>query len=162
MIESEESMNQKSNKTVMWILLAVVGMVLIGGVVYALTRPKDATVSTTPAPAATTTQETTTSTTESQIMTPTSTGTTITYTDNGFSPSSYTAKVGSTITVINNSKMDLEFSSDDHPAHTDYTELNMGTQKPGESVTFNVSKTGSWGFHDHLHAEYTGTLVVNE
>ncbi|MBC7764688.1 cupredoxin domain-containing protein [Microbacteriaceae bacterium] len=155
-------MNQKSNKTVIWILLTVVGIVLVAGVVYATTRPETTASPVTPAPALTTAEETTAPATDTSATTPASTGTTISFTDSGFSPTSYTAKAGSTITIKNNSKMNLEFSSDDHPAHTKNTELNMGTQKPGESVTFTVTKAGTWGFHDHLHDEYTGTLVVTE
>jgi plastocyanin len=154
-------MNQKSNKTALWIIVTVLGILLVAGIAYAFTRPKTTTLSTMPAPDATTTQPSTEPSTDTS-MTPETSATTITYTDNGFSPSSYTVKKGSTVTVTNNSKMDLQFSSDDHPTHTHDTELNMKTQKPGESVTFTVTKTGTQGFHDHLHPQYTGTLTITE
>ncbi len=85
---------------------------------------------------------------------------TITYTDDGFSPSSSMVKAGGTVTVTNNSSRDLEFSSNNHPAHTDETELNMDTLSPGKSGTFRVTKMGTWGFHNHLTPQDTGSLMV--
>lgn len=85
---------------------------------------------------------------------------TITYTDDGFSPNSYTVKANGRVTVMNNSSRDLEFSSNDHPVHTDEPELNMSVLQPGKSGTFTVTKTGTWGFHNHLRAEDTGKLIV--
>ncbi len=85
---------------------------------------------------------------------------TITYTDSGFSPDSYMVKAGGTVTVINKSSRDLEFSSDNHPTHTDETELNMDTLSPGKSGTFTVTKVGTWGFHNHLTPQDIGSLMV--
>lgn len=85
---------------------------------------------------------------------------TITYTDKGFLPASYMIKTGGTVTVINQSSRDLEFSSNNHPAHTDEAELNMDTLAPGKSGTFTVTKVGTWGFHNHLTPDDTGSLMV--
>lgn len=85
---------------------------------------------------------------------------TVTYTDNGFSPDSYMIKAGGTVTVINKSSRDLEFSSNNHPTHTDETELNMDTLSPGKSGTFKVTKVGTWGFHNHLTPQDMGSLMV--
>ncbi len=85
---------------------------------------------------------------------------TIIYTDNGFNPSSYKVKSGSTVVVKNESSQVLEFSSDDHPAHTDNSELNMTALSPGESGEFKPERTGRWGFHNHENAAHTGSLVV--
>ncbi len=105
-------------------------------------------------PATQSTQQQATANTEN------ATGTTITYTDEGFNPSKLTVKVGTTITVKNNSSKPLQFSSDPHPEHTDEDELNLGTTSPGGSETFVVSMSGTYGFHDHLNDEHTGTLVA--
>lgn len=85
---------------------------------------------------------------------------TITYTDDGFSPSTVTVKAGTTITVKNNSSSPLQFSSDPHPAHTDEDELNLSTLSPGASTTFVATETGSHGFHNHLNEDASGTLIV--
>jgi len=85
---------------------------------------------------------------------------TITYTDSGFSPNSYMIKANGTVTVVNNSSHDLQFSSDNHPTHTKETELNMSILQPGKSGSFTVTKVGTWGFHNHLRDQDTGSLMV--
>ena len=85
---------------------------------------------------------------------------TIIFTDDGFAPSDYTVKANQPVTVTNNSSMDLEFSSNNHPTHHEQSELNMSVLRPGESGTFTPTKPGTWGFHDHLHDEFVGKLVV--
>lgn len=87
-------------------------------------------------------------------------GTVITFTDDGFDKAEYTSKAGDAVTVKNASSMDLQFSSDDHPAHRDHPELNEDVLSPGQSTTFTPNGTGSFGFHDHLHDQYTGVLIV--
>lgn len=85
---------------------------------------------------------------------------TITYTDNGFEPSSVTVKAGEVVKVVNNSSSSLQFSSDDHPTHTHDPELNQSVQASGESVTFTLERPGEWGFHDHLNSRHTGIITV--
>lgn len=85
---------------------------------------------------------------------------TITYTDKGFQPAAATVKAGEAVRITNNSQADLEFASDPHPAHTENEELNAGDIMPGQSAVFEVSKKGSWGFHNHYNADDTGTLTV--
>lgn len=86
--------------------------------------------------------------------------TVIMFTDDGFDKTEYTAKAGEAVTVKNTSSMDLQFSSDSHPTHRDHPELNEGVLSPGQSSTFTPEGKGSYGFHDHLHDQYTGTLIV--
>lgn len=85
---------------------------------------------------------------------------TITYSDSGFSPSTVTVKTGDTIAIKNTSSRDMQFDSDPHPAHTDNTELNVGIVAPGQSMTFKVTTTGTYGYHNHLNPTDTGTIVV--
>lgn len=84
----------------------------------------------------------------------------ITYTNDGFSPKSVTAKVGDVIEVNNQSSQSLQFSSDSHPAHIKNTELNQSTISAGGSQTFTVTKKGTFGFHNHLDSRQSGTLTV--
>jgi len=86
---------------------------------------------------------------------------TITYDGNGFSVSPSKVKAGGTVKVVNNSQSDMNFDSDPHPVHTDEPELNVGEVAPGQSKTFTVTKTGTWGFHNHLDPSQHGSLTVN-
>lgn len=87
-------------------------------------------------------------------------GSTITYSSNGFSPSTLTVKAGSDITIKNTSSSPLDFESDPHPQHTDNTELNVGTIASGQSKTFTVTTKVTWGYHNHLNPSDTGTIIV--
>ncbi len=85
---------------------------------------------------------------------------TITFDGTSFSPATVTVKSGDTIAVTNSSSEELQFDSDPHPAHTDDTDLNVGTVDPGQTVTFTVTKKGNFGYHDHLDAGIIGRIVI--
>jgi plastocyanin len=85
---------------------------------------------------------------------------TISYTGSAFSPASITVNSGDTVRVTNDSQDDLDFDSDPHPVHTDNSELNVGIIAPGESKTFVVTSTGTWGVHNHLNESQRTTIVV--
>lgn len=87
---------------------------------------------------------------------------TITYTDSGFVPKEISAKKGDTLRVVNESSADLEFSSDDHPVHTDNPELNMSRLQKGEAGMLALTKAGNWGIHNHLKEEDTALITVSE
>ena len=87
---------------------------------------------------------------------------TITYTDTGFSPETLSIKVGETVRVVNQSSATLEFSSADHPVHTENPELNMPAIEPGKDGMLKIAHTGTWGYHDHLHADHTGQIIVTD
>lgn len=85
---------------------------------------------------------------------------TITYSDSGFSPSEVTVRSGGTVKIVNETDGDVEPSSDDHPVHTDNSEINFGEIPAGESKTVTVDAKGTWGYHNHLSASETGTIIV--
>lgn len=85
---------------------------------------------------------------------------TITYTGSGFSPSSVTLKAGGKLTVTNSSSNEMSFNSDPHPSHTANSELNIGTIAAGGSKSVTLNNVGSWGYHNHLDASQTGTIIV--
>lgn len=101
----------------------------------------------------------------SQEVLPAPDGVTVTYTNSGFEPASVTVSAGSTVTWKNSSSGSLQVGSDDHPTHKLNQEITSGAftlnLAPGESKTVTVTKTGSWGYHDHLKPTVTGTIVVN-
>lgn len=84
----------------------------------------------------------------------------ITYDGSSFKVSVDTIKAGDSVKVINNSNKSLDFDSDPHPVHTDEPELNVGDIEPGQSKTFTVTKSGEWGFHNHLDSSQNGKITV--
>lgn len=105
---------------------------------------------------------------ETESSTPADTGseeasseaTVITYTNSGFSPKVITVTSGTTVTIKNESSRNMQFDSDPHPAHTTNEELNVEDVAPGQSQTFVVKRTGTFGYHNHLNASQTGTIIV--
>jgi len=150
-------MERRNSKTI-WIIATVVVAALLGVIAYAVTMNRTKTDDT-----ALKAQD---NSNQQEINKPDTTentkAVTISFTDQGFAAKSYTVKVGDEVKVENNSSMQLQFSSDDHPTHTEETELNLKVLAAGESVSFIATKVGTWGFHDHLHSQYTGELMVTE
>ncbi len=86
---------------------------------------------------------------------------TITYSDSGFSPASVTVKAGDTVAIKNTSSQALQMDSNPHPAHTDDTDLNVGSVPAGQTVTFTVSKKGTFGYHNHFNPSDTASITIN-
>lgn len=150
---------QKGNKVVGVIIAAIVVLILAAGITFALMNQKTSA----PQPSTDTSEETNDAAgiqPESEASDEQEASITIVYTDDGFSPADYTVKAGDVVRVENKSSSPLQFSSDNHPTHTHQMELNLTILETGESTTFTPTKTGKWGFHDHLNATRTGTLTV--
>lgn len=152
------------SKTSKIIVLAVLLLAVIAAAVYVVVFDKKEAPSTnattnTPAEANNTTTteqpktEDTTPKTEQEV-------TTLTYSNDGFSPDEITVGANETIKVVNQSNTTLDFSSDPHPTHTINPELNVGDIAPGESATFTISKSGTWGFHNHYAPNHHGNVIV--
>lgn len=86
---------------------------------------------------------------------------TITFDGSSFSPGTITVKSGTTMTIKNTSSQDMAFNSNPHPVHTDDTDLNVGDVPAGQSKTFTVTKTGSYGYHDHLDPSIMGKITID-
>ena len=101
--------------------------------------------------------------------------TTITYTKNGFSPSSVEITRGSMVTFVNESGRDMWPASAMHPTHMLYPGSDIkkcGTAgeslifdackgiKNGQDWSFTFDQAGAWKFHDHLTPSYFGTITV--
>ncbi len=125
------------------VIIAIAILVLVGGA-FMLTKGTDDKPAAENAP----------------IVSTDSSGAVITYTDNGFSPSTSTVSSGTTITIKNDSTKSLQFASSDHPTHTKNPELNGATIEPGQTQTITVTKKGTNGYHNHLNASDTGTIIV--
>ena len=85
---------------------------------------------------------------------------TINYTSNGFSPDSVTVAAGSVVRIVNQTDDEVEPSSNPHPDHNDNPELNFGDIEAGASKTATLTKTGTWGYHNHYHTDHKATIVV--
>jgi plastocyanin len=141
-------------------ILAIIAVLAIAGAAYMFTRPKAADTASSSAPQTVPADNSDNAATPSDETTDTAATTLITYDNNGFTPANVTVKAGSQIMIINNSSGSLQFSSDPHPVHTDNPELNQVTLTAGKSQTFTVTKTGTWGYHNHLNSGDKGTIVV--
>lgn len=144
----------KSAIAVVVVLVAVIGAFLYLG------QNRDSQDPAPSAPAESTSSEEEQNTGEGQPAEVTGQPVTIVYGSNGFDKTSYTVAAGSTVTVQNASDESLEFSSDEHPSHTDNSQLNLDPISSGQSATFSPTKTGTWGFHNHLNSAHTGSLIV--
>lgn len=89
-----------------------------------------------------------------------STTNTITFDGNQFSPATLTVKSDTVVTIKNTSSQDLQMNSNPHPVHTDDTDLNVGAVAAGQSQIFTVTKTGSFGYHDHLDPGIHGKITI--
>src|SRR5262249_34266943 len=85
---------------------------------------------------------------------------TITYTSDGFNPSSVTVASGSTIKIVNNSNDVIKPSSNPPPTHTDNPELNFSDIEPGQSATKVLTTKGTWGYHNHYQDDQHATIIV--
>ena len=92
-----------------------------------------------------------------------------------FSPRIITITTGETVTFINKDSSTHWPASNLHPVHTTYPGSNIGKcgtadEKnifdacrgllPGEHYSFTFTKKGRWPYHDHLHPNTGGTIVV--
>ena len=95
----------------------------------------------------------------------------VTYTNEGFEPSTVTINRSQTVRFVNQSSRGMWVGSDQHPTHTQYPEKSeadcLGSSfdtckslPANESWSFTFNSVGSWGFHNHVQAAHKGTIVV--
>ncbi len=99
----------------------------------------------------------------------------ISYTEEGYSPSSVTITKGQSVRWTNDATTDVETwpASAVHPTHSIYPETTgddcLGSAfdacrglKKGGVWQFTFNEVGEWRFHDHLHPSKTGVVIVTE
>jgi len=88
----------------------------------------------------------------------------IDYTTSGFSPKTVTVKKGTKVAFINKSDNKMDVASNPHPTHTDYPELDQfkSSQKGQAEYDFVFDKVGTWGYHNHAKPGDLGTVIVTE
>lgn len=86
---------------------------------------------------------------------------TVEITDTGFVPASLTVKAGGTVKFVNNGQGTHWPASVPHPVHNGLPGFDaLGALATGDSYSFTFTKVGTWGYHDHLHPNLKGTIVV--
>lgn len=78
----------------------------------------------------------------------------------GFTPDSVTIKMGDSVAWTNTDSVVHTVSSNPHPTHTDYAPLNLGPLKAGEEKSLTFPTAGTFKYHDHLHPQFKGTVIV--
>lgn len=81
---------------------------------------------------------------------------------NGFSPKEVTIKTGTAVRWKNVSGDKQTVNSDDYPTNQLHRELNFGIFNNGSSVVYIFTKAGTYGYHNQLHHEQSGKIIVTE
>jgi plastocyanin len=88
-------------------------------------------------------------------------GQTVTFNGGAYSPNELTVKTGTAVTFKNEADHAIWPASNVHPTHTLYSGFDPRQQiNPGEEWSFTFNRTGTWGYHDHLQSNITGTIIV--
>ena len=142
--------------TIITVVIVVV-VLIAGSLLYTMSRSNQYGT----APTATPTESTSTSASPSSSSDATTGQYIVTYTDNGFSPSTLTVPNGATVQFKNNASDSVWVASNPHPTHTDYPGFDaLRNYGPGETYSFTFTKSGSWGYHNHLNPSEGGTIDV--
>ncbi|HYK08971.1 MAG TPA: cupredoxin domain-containing protein [Candidatus Eisenbacteria bacterium] len=145
-----------------WILLYIVIGALIYGLVYyfVFANKGGYPVGPTVSPTSSTTTVSPTAMEASPSSSVTQQRNAVTLTQNGFSPSVVTIKVGQTVTWTNKSGATATVNSDPHPTHTAYPPLNLGSFTDGGTLSLTFTKAGTYGYHNHFNPGEKGTIIV--
>jgi plastocyanin len=85
------------------------------------------------------------------------------YDGTAFTPSTVTIKANDYVLFKNKSTVNFWPASDPHPTHTGYPGFDAGKSiAPGGRYTFQFTKIGSWGYHNHFNPSIRGTVVVTQ
>lgn len=87
----------------------------------------------------------------------------INMTEGGFSPTEVSIHVGDTVNFVNTDSESHWPASAFHPTHQNLPGFDSLQGVPaGSTYAYTFTKVGTWGFHDHLHAEIRGQIIVTE
>ncbi|MCE9540973.1 hypothetical protein K8R03_00215 [Candidatus Kaiserbacteria bacterium] len=99
---------------------------------------------------------------------------TVTYSGTSFTPSTVTIAKGGTVTFVDSSTRGFWIASDPHPAHSAYDGTSRSTHcaagytgtapfdecATGSTFSFTFNKSGTFGYHDHMNDNASGTVIV--
>lgn len=85
----------------------------------------------------------------------------VAYDGKNFSPASIDINKNDWIFFKNASDVDIWVASNPHPTHTDYPGFDSKQKiAPGKTYKFQFTKSGTWGYHNHLNPAQGGKVVV--
>jgi plastocyanin len=84
----------------------------------------------------------------------------VTLTKDGFKPETVTVPVGGAVRWKNESGGAATVNSDNYPDNNLYRDLNLGEFQENSTLALILSTKGTYGYHDHLHPERKGKVVV--
>lgn len=96
---------------------------------------------------------------------------TVSITASGFSPSTLTVSVGTTVTWVNEDSDGHWPASNVHPTHAAYPTTGgclgstfdaCASLGQSEQWSFTFNEAGEWEYHDHLRPSLQGTVIVTE
>lgn len=88
-------------------------------------------------------------------------GEVVTYTQTGFSPATLRVSLGTTVTFRNETSEPLWVASNPHPTHGNYSVFDAEVSiDQGAVFSFTFTKIGTWGYHNHMHSSFGGTIIV--
>jgi plastocyanin len=155
-------------------IIAII-IILGGGWWYFSSQAPAAPTTTTTTVNTDTTGTTDTGASTGEVATTTQTaGATVHFTSAGFSPKNVTISVGQKVTFINDTSGAMWVASGQHPVHAAYDGTDEATHcsgsytgptpfdecQNGTPYTFVFTKAGTFDFHNHLAAQFQGTVVV--
>jgi len=78
----------------------------------------------------------------------------------GFKPNTVTVKAGTAVRWKNISGNKQTVNSDDYPTNQLHKELNFGIFNNGSSVVYIFKTVDTYGYHNQLHSEQAGKIIV--
>jgi plastocyanin len=92
------------------------------------------------------------------------TGPTIHFTATGFTPKDVTIQAGQKVTFVNDTSNPMWVASDAHPTHTEFDGTDRATHcsgtYTGPTPFDQCQPAGTFAFHNHMAAQYQGTVTV--
>lgn len=166
------------SKQAVYGIIALIVLIIIGGVVYM--QSQDASQEAADTEITETEQTESTTDANADAITPNQTATDegrfsdesdvmdeeaavheISFSGTAYSPAQITIKNGDIVVFKNNSTKDFWPASARHPDHLEYPEFDAKQAiAPGGTFQFKFTKTGAWGFHDHLTPTAFGRIAV--
>jgi plastocyanin len=87
----------------------------------------------------------------------------VTLTPDGYEPAEFTITKGTTVTFVTELDKPHWPASNLHPTHEIYAAFDPLRPVPSdEAWSFTFDQVGTWNFHDHIRAYYTGTVYVED
>jgi len=81
----------------------------------------------------------------------------------GFYPEEITIRIGETVRFITSRGKPFWPASNLHPTHEIYETFDPKRPvPPNDSWSFTFEKSGNWKFHDHIHPNFTGKVIVQD